>query len=50
MLGQQVCMSPEAIARSIDLDNDGVMQQPVEERGGDNGAAEDFTPFGKASV
>ena len=43
-------MSPEAITRAIDLDDDGVMQQAVEQRGGDDGAAEDFTPFGKASV
>lgn len=43
-------MSPEAIARAIDLDDDGVMQQAVEQRDGDDGATEDFAPFGKASV
>jgi hypothetical protein len=36
-------MSPEAITRAIDLDDDSVMQQAVEQRGGDDGAAEDFT-------
>lgn len=43
-------MSPKAIARAVDLDDDGVMQQAVKQCGCDDGAAEDFAPFGKASV
>ena len=27
-----------------------MMQKPVQQRGGDNRTAEDFTPFGKAAV
>jgi len=36
--------------RSLDLDDDGVMEETIEERGGDNWVAEDLAPFGKATV
>jgi hypothetical protein len=39
-----------AVARSLDLDDDGMMEQTVEQRGGDDWTAEDVTPFGKAAV
>src|SRR3546814_10858441 len=38
------------VAGALDLDDDGVVQQPVEQRGGDNGFAEDLTPFGEAAI
>lgn len=42
-------MGSEAVARPLDLDDDGVMEEPVEERCGDDGIAEDVPPFGEAS-
>jgi hypothetical protein len=38
------------IARSLDLDDDGVVKQPIEQRGGDDGIAKNLAPFGKAAV
>src|SRR5262245_19919159 len=43
-------MLAKPITRSLDLDDDGVVKQAIEERGGDNWIAEDLTPFGKATV
>ena len=43
-------MLTQAIARALDLDHDGMVEQPVEERGGDDGIAEDLAPFGEAAV
>ena len=50
VLGQQIGMAAQAITRAIDLDDDGMMQQPVEQRRCDHGAAEDVAPFRKAAV
>ncbi len=36
--------------RSVDMDDDGVVQEPVEEGGGDDGVAEDLGPLGEAAV
>ena len=43
-------MAAEAIAGALDPDDDGVVEQAIEQRGGDHGIAEDLAPFGKASV
>ena len=43
-------MPTQAIARAVDLDNDGMVQQPVEQRCCDDGAAEDVAPFSKTAV
>jgi len=43
-------MVSEPVAGAVDLDDDGMVQQPVEERGGDDGVAEDLAPFGEATV
>ena len=43
-------MGAQAVAGAFDLDDDGVMQQPVEQRGGDDRIAEHLAPFGEASV
>ena len=40
----------KAVAGALDLDDDGVMQEPIEQRGGDDGVAEDLSPFGEAAV
>ena len=50
VLGDEVGVLAQAIARSLDLDDDGVVEQPVEQRGGDDGIAEDLAPFGEAAV
>jgi len=39
-----------AIAGALDLNDDGMMEQPVEQRGSDHGITEDVAPFGKAAV
>jgi hypothetical protein len=39
-----------AIAGALDLNDDGMMEQPVEQRGRDHGITEDVAPFGKAAV
>ncbi len=43
-------MAAQTVAGTFDLNDDGVMKQPIQKRGGDDGIAEDVTPFGKASV
>jgi hypothetical protein len=50
MLGNKVGMLTKAIARSFDLDDDGMMEQTVEQRRGDHGVTEDIAPFGEAAV
>ena len=50
MFGDEIGVLTHAIAGALDLNDDGVMEQPVEERGSDDGIAEDFAPFGKAAV
>ena len=50
MLGHEVGVLTQTIARAFDLDDDGVVQEAVEERGGDDGIAEDLAPFGEAAV
>ena len=44
-LGQQVGVLAQPIARPLDLDDDGVVKEPVEERGRDDGIAEDVAPL-----
>jgi len=39
-----------AVAGALDLNDDGVVQQAIQQRRGDNGIAEDLTPFGEAAV
>ena len=49
-LGQEVGVFAQPIAGALDLDDDGVVKEPVEEGGGDDGIAEDVAPFGEAAV
>jgi hypothetical protein len=49
-LGQEVGVLAQPIARAFDLDDDGVVKEPVEERGRDDGIAEDIAPLGEAAV
>ena len=50
MLWHEIGMLAEPIARPFDLDDDGVVKQTIEKRGGDDGIAEDLAPFGEAPV
>jgi hypothetical protein len=43
-------MLAQAVTGALDLDDDGVVQEPVEERGSDHRVAEDLAPLGKAPV
>ena len=46
----KVGVGAEAVACPFDLNDDGVVQEPIEQRGGDDGIAEDLAPFGEAAV
>jgi hypothetical protein len=50
VFGDQIGVLTHAIAGALDLDDDSVMEQPVEQRSGDNGIAEHIAPFGEAPV
>ena len=50
MLRDEIGVSAEPVARALDLDDGGVVQEPVEECGGDEGVAEDLAPLGEAAV
>jgi hypothetical protein len=43
-------MLAEPVAGALDLNDDGMVEQAIEQRRGDDGAAEDVAPFGKAAV
>jgi hypothetical protein len=43
-------VTAETIAGALDLDDNGMVKQAVEQRGGNDGAAKDLAPFGKAAV
>ena len=46
----QVGVLAQPVTGTLDVDDDGMVKQPIEERGGDDGMAEELTPFGKAAV
>ena len=50
MLGDQVGVVAQPIAGAFDLDHDGVVQQSVQQGGGDDRIAEDLAPFREARV
>ena len=50
MVGHKIGVLTEPITRTLDLNDDGVVKQPIEECGGDNGIAEDLAPFYEAAV
>ena len=43
-------MLAQAVAGALDLDDDGMVQKPVQQGGGDDGIAENLAPFGEAAV
>jgi hypothetical protein len=48
VLRDEVDVLAEPIARPLDLDDDGVVEEPIEQRRGDDRIAEDVAPFGEA--
>ncbi len=50
MFRDQIGMRPQAVAGPFDLDDDSVMQQPIQKCGRDHGIPEDLAPFGKAAI
>ena len=50
MLGNEVGVLAHAIAGAFDLNDNGMMEQPIEQRGGDDRIAKELAPFGKAAV
>ena len=50
MSRDEIGVLAQAIAGALDLDDDGMVEQPIEQRGGDDGIAEDLAPFGEAAV
>ena len=50
MFGDELGMLAQPVACPLDLDHDGMLEQPVEQRGGDDGIGEDLAPFREAAV
>jgi hypothetical protein len=50
VLGDEIGVGAKSVAGALDLDDDGVVKQPVQQRGGDDRIAEDLAPFGEAAV
>jgi hypothetical protein len=50
VFGDEVGVLAQAVAGALDLDDDGVVQEAIEERRGDDGIAEHFTPLREAAV
>ena len=50
VFGNEVGVLAHAITGALDLNDDSMMEQPVEQRGGDDGIAEDLAPLREASV
>ena len=50
MLRNKISVGPKAVARALHLDDDSVVELPIEERSCDNGITEDLAPFCEAAV
>ena len=50
MFGHELGVLPEAVAGALDLHDHGVMEQAVQQCGGDDGVTKHLAPFGKAAV
>ena len=50
VLRDEIGVAAEAIAGAFDLDHDGVVEEPVEERGCDDRITEHLAPLGEAAV
>src|SRR3954470_15619637 len=50
VLRNEVGVLAHAVARALDLHHDGVVQQSVQQGGGDHRVRENLAPFGKAAI
>lgn len=50
MFRHQISVAAQAVAGTLDLHDDRVVQQPIQQRGGDDGIAEDLAPLREAAV
>jgi hypothetical protein len=50
VFGDEIGVGAQAVARALELRDDGMVQQPVEQRSGDDWVPEDLAPFGEAPV
>src|SRR3712207_3922761 len=50
VLRHEFGMLAKAIARALDLHDDGVVEEAVQQRGGDHRIAKDLSPLGEAAV
>ena len=50
VLGYKIGVLTEAITRTLDLNDDGVMEEPIEECSGDNVVTKNLAPFCEAAV
>jgi len=50
VFGDEIGVLPHAVTRALDLDDHGVMEQPVKQGGSDDGIAEHISPLGEATV
>lgn len=50
MLGHEIGVLAQTIARTFDLDDDGVVKKPVQEGRGDDGVTKNFAPFCEAAI
>ncbi len=50
MLGHEIGMLSEAVTGALDLDDNGLVQEAVQQGGGDNRVAEHLAPLGEAAV
>ena len=46
----EVCMLAQTIAGAFDMHDDGVVEQSVEKRGGDDGITKNLAPFAETAV
>ena len=50
VFGDEIAVLAKPVARPFDLDDHGMVEKPVQQRGGDDGIAEDFAPLGESAV
>lgn len=50
MLWNEISMTTQAVACSLDVHDDGVMEETIQQSGRHDGISKDFTPLCKAAV
>ena len=50
MFGDEIGVLAQSVAGTLDLDDDGMVEQSVEQRRGDRGITKDLAPLGEAAI